>query len=256
MNLRDLLERPGLKIGTYIGEFATPGIGGILASAGCEFAFVDMEHSGFGFETASQVLRNIHGAGLGSLLRVPSDARHHIQRAADIGAQGVILPMVGSAEQARKAFTALKYPPEGERGVILGVAHDGFRSQPVAEAFAAANRKTCLVPLIETAEGVENCDAICAEPGVDAIWIGHLDLSTSLGIPGSFDNPRFTDAVAHILRAAHSNGVVVGQLVNSADDGAACYRQGSELICYSGDVWLLRQALEDGLAGIKSRLED
>ncbi|MEM9427691.1 MAG: aldolase/citrate lyase family protein [Pseudomonadota bacterium] len=254
MSLSDLLERPGLKVGTYIGEFATPGIGGILASAGCEFAFVDMEHSGFGFETAGQVLRNVQGAGLATFLRVPSDARHHVQRAADIGAEGVILPMVGSAEQARAAVAALKYPPEGERGVILGVAHDDYQPQPIAEAFAAANRKTCLVPLIETAEGVENCDAICAEPGVDAIWIGHLDLSSSLGIPGAFESSRFTEAVTQIMHSAKTHGVAVGQLVNSADDGAACYRQGSDLICYSGDVWLLRQALADGLAGIRAKL--
>lgn len=254
VSLRTLLSRPGLKLGTYIGEFATPGIGELLAATGCDFAFVDMEHSGFGFDTATQVLRNLHGAGLASLLRVPSDARHHLQRAADIGAQGVILPMVGSAAQARAAIRALKYPPDGTRGVALGIAHDDYRAAPVADALAEANREICFVALIETADGLENCEAICAEPGVDAIWIGHLDLGASLGLPGAFLDPAFTAAVDRIMAAARASGVAVGQLVDNPEAAVERHRQGSDLICYSGDIWLLRKALGEGIAQIRAEL--
>ncbi|MDW4499910.1 aldolase/citrate lyase family protein [Sulfitobacter sp. D35] len=250
--LRELLDRPGLRLGTYIGEFSSHGLGQILATAGCDFAFVDMEHSGFGFETAAGVLRGLHGAGVASLLRVPSGARHHLQRAADIGAQGVIVPMVGSIDEVRSAIAALKYPPEGQRGVALGLAHDDYGVAPIADTFAVANRRVCFVPLIETAEGLENCEAICAETGVDAIWIGHLDLTSSLGIPGAFDDPIFTEAIARIMAAAQSAGVPVGQLVMRPEDGAACHRDGSDLICYSSDIWLLRDALTRGFAEIRA----
>jgi 2-dehydro-3-deoxyglucarate aldolase/4-hydroxy-2-oxoheptanedioate aldolase len=149
----------------------------------------------------------------------------------------------------------LKYPPDGIRGVALGLAHDNYRAAPVAQALAAANRTMCFVALIETADGVENVDAICAENGVDAIWIGHLDLSTSLGVPGAFEDPVFTLAMERIMAAAKAHGVAVGQLVDSPAAAVARHGQGSDLICYSGDVWLLRNALSDGFARIRSGLD-
>ena len=253
--MRALLGTPGLKVGTYIGEFATPGIGAILATSGCDYAFVDMEHSGFGFETANQILRNLHGAGLGSLLRVPSHARHHLQRAADIGAQGIILPMVETPAQVQEAVAALKFPPEGKRGVILGVAHDDFARAPITQAFSEANQKICLVALLETAQALENCEAICAVEGLDAIWIGHLDLSSSLGIPGAFGDPKFKAAIKSAKHdAAIKAGIPVGQLVDDPAAAAECYATGSALICYSGDMWLLRKALSDGIADIRRRI--
>ncbi|MXU64332.1 HpcH/HpaI aldolase family protein [Oceanomicrobium pacificus] len=249
---RDLVAADGLKLGTYIGEFATPGIGDILAATGCEFVFVDMEHSGFTFETAAQVLRNLHGAGLATMLRVPSGSQENLQRAADIGAQGVIVPMVGSAAEAARSVAGIKYPPEGRRGVALGLAHDDYRAAPVADALAAANAKTGLVALIETAEGVAACEDIAATAGLDAIWIGHLDLSTSLGCPGAFDDPAFTGAVDRIMAAAQAAGVPVGRLVGSAEEAAAVHAQGCKLVAYLGDIWLLQKALRDGFAAIRA----
>ena len=253
-SFHSLLSQEHLPIGTYLAEFATPGIGEILGAVGCEFVFVDMEHSGFSFQTCGQVLRNLHGAGLASMLRVPSKAPHHLQRAADIGAQGVIVPMVSTAQEARDCIAALKYAPAGQRGVALGIAHDDYRKRSVRDALRDANRKTGFVALIETAEGVANCEEIVAVPGVDAIWIGHLDLSVSLGIAGEFDNPVFVDAVARIMTAAAQADVPVGRLVGSAREAAACYREGCRLICYLGDVWLLQKALGDGIAEIRSHI--
>ena len=251
---RTLITAGPVPIGTYLGEFATPGIGEILAATGCDFVFVDMEHSGFSFETSAQLLRNLHGAGLATLLRVPSKASHHLQRGADIGAQGVIAPMVNTADEARACVSALKYTPQGTRGVALGIAHDNYRKQPVADALRRANAQTGFVALIETAQGLENCEEIAAVPGVDAVWIGHLDLSASLGIPGEFENPVFTDAIARIMAAAQASGVSVGRLVASPQEAARCHREGCRMICYLGDIWLLQKALGDGIADIRSQL--
>ncbi|AEI95711.1 HpcH/HpaI aldolase family protein [Roseobacter litoralis] len=249
-----LLMQEQLPIGTYLGEFATPGIGEILAAVGCEFVFVDMEHSGFSFQTSAQILRNLHGAGLATMLRVPSKAAHHLQRAADIGAQGVIAPMVGTAQEARDCIAALKYAPDGQRGVAIGIAHDDFRKRSVPDAMRHANQKTGFVALIETAEGVTNCEEIMSLPGVDAIWIGHLDLSVSLGIPGDFNNPLFLDAVTRIMAAAADAETPVGRLVGSAEEAARCHREGCRLMCYLGDIWLLQKALGEGIATIRSQL--
>ena len=150
------------KFGHFIVEFATPGIGHILKSAGCDFVLFDLEHSGFGFETVKSAIRYFEAADLPVIVRAPSKEYHHIARAMDMGAEGLMLPMVGTAAEARHIINSMKYTPEGGRGVALQVAHDRYRPGTVKDKFAAANRRSTLFCQIETAEGVENADAIAA----------------------------------------------------------------------------------------------
>lgn len=248
---KELTTNRDLALGTYIGEFTTPGIGAILKSAGCQFAFLDMEHSGFSFETAKAVLRSLDDAGIATLLRPPSDATHHISRACDVGAQGICPPMMGTPERAQAVIDAINYPPVGTRGAAFGIAHDNYITRPVTEAIAFANAKTSFVALIETLQGVENVEAIAALPGCDCLWIGHFDLSNSLGIPGAFDDPLFTDAIARVMAAGKAHGKSIGRLVTTTQDAARCIAEGCDLICYSGDVWLYREALQNGFAAIR-----
>ncbi len=255
-SFKDLTRSRRLKLGTYVGEFATPGIGQILKTSGCEYAFVDMEHSGFSFETAKSLLRNLHDAGLATVLRPPSKAYHHLARACDVGAQGLIPPMLGTAEEANACIDAINYAPEGHRGCALAIAHDDYQPAPVLDALAEANQKTSFAALIETEEGIENCDEIAAIAGVDCLWIGHFDLSASLGIPGKFDDDRFIQAVAQVVAAGKKHNKSVGRLVGSPEEGAALFRQGFDFICYLGDVWLLQRALREGFAAIRSELGD
>lgn len=243
-----------LKVGTYIGEFATPGIGAILKSAGCEFVFLDMEHSGFSFETAKAVLRSLHDAGIATLLRPPSQENHHIARACDVGAQGICPPMMGTAAKAQACIDAINYPPLGKRGAAFAIAHDDYQPRSVIEAIAYANNKTSFIALLETVEGVENCEAIAALDGCDCLWIGHFDLSNSLGIPGEFDNPLFVDAVARIMAAGRVHGKSVGRLVGSVDEGRKLNAEGCDFICYLGDVWLFHNTLRDGLASLRDAI--
>jgi 2-keto-3-deoxy-L-rhamnonate aldolase RhmA len=184
---------------------------------------------------------------------VPSKEYHHIARAADMGAEGIMLPMVGSAEEARKILDCMKYVPEGRRGVALGVAHDRYMPGPTMPKLAAANRKTTLFAQIETRQGVDNADALAALDGVDCLWIGHFDLSCSLGIPGQFDHKDFTDAVAAVAKACKKHKKSLGRLVPTVDDAVALHRQGFDFICYSGDVWALQGAIEAGLTEIRAR---
>ncbi len=240
-----------LKLGTYIGEFSSPGLGRILKNAGCDFAFVDMEHSGFSFETVNVVLRHLHDAGVATILRPPSHAAHHISRACDMGAQGVCPPMTGTVVQARAAIDAINFPPVGIRGAAFGIAHDDYHSRSVEDAIALANAKTSFVALIETAEGIENVDEIAALEGCDCLWIGHVDLSNSLGIPGQFETKMFKEATARVMKAGRDHGKSVGRLVPNVADAHCCIAEGADLICYSGDVWLFREALSDGFAAIR-----
>lgn len=241
-----------VKLGHLVAEFATPGIGHILKSAGCDFVFFDMEHSGFGIETVKSAIRYFEAADLPAMVRVPSHDSHFIAQAMDMGVEGLIVPMVGNPGQVRKIVSAMKYHPAGGRGVALQIAHDRYRPGSVADKFSAANDRTVFIALIETAEGVENIDAIATTEGVDCLWVGHFDLSVSLGIPGEFGHPTFTAAMDKIIAAARTHGKSLGRLVPNTQQGIDFYGQGFDFICYQGDIWLLHEALADGVAKIRA----
>lgn len=252
MGLRDLMSSKELKVGNFIVEFATPGIGHILKAAGCDFAFFDMEHSGFSFETLKSAIRYFEAAGVAVIVRVPGQENDMLARACDMGAEGLIAPMISTAAQAQAMVDSVKYFPHGKRGVGLQMAHDNYRAAPVAEALANANRKTSVICLIETADGAENADAIAAIDGVDCLWVGHFDLSVSLGIPGEFSHPKFQAAMDKIIGAAKKHGKSMGRLVANTEQGIAFNKLGFDFICYSGDIWILR----DGLAAAAKTIRD
>ncbi|MEO1104522.1 MAG: aldolase/citrate lyase family protein, partial [Pseudomonadota bacterium] len=244
MSLKEQTRTKDLKVGHSVFEFVTPGIGHILKNAGCDFVFLDMEHSGFGFETLKAAVRYFEAANLPCLTRVPSQETHHIARALDMGAEAIMTPMVNDADEAQAIVNAMRYVPDGERGVALGIAHDNYRSGAVLDTLKAANERTTYVPLIETRAGVENAAQIAALDGVDCLWIGHFDLSCSLGIPGEFDHPDFVKAVKAVKAAARKHGKALGRLVSTPEHGVALYKEGFDFICYSGDVWVLGEAVK------------
>ena len=250
--LKDMARSRALKVGHFIVEFATPGIGYLLAGAGCEFVLFDTKHSGFGFETIKSALRYFEAADLPVIVRVPSKEYHHIARAADMGAEGIMLPMVNDAAEARHILNSMKYVPHGARGVALGVAHDRYSGGPVLDKLAAANLRTTFFAQIETRSGVENAEAIAALDGVDCLWVGHFDLSASLGIPGQFEHQLFKDAIAEVIRAARKHGKAAGRRVPDVQTGVDLYRQGFDFICYSGDVWAYQAAVRAGVDGIRA----
>jgi 2-dehydro-3-deoxyglucarate aldolase/4-hydroxy-2-oxoheptanedioate aldolase len=249
--LKAMTKTKDVKLGHFIVEFATPGIGHLLKAAGCDFVFFDMEHSGFSFETLKSAIRYFEAAGVAVIVRVPAQENDMLARACDMGAEGLIAPMISTVAQAQAMVDSVKYYPAGKRGVGLQMAHDNYRAAPVAEALAAANARTAIFCLIETADGAANVDAIAALEGVDGLWVGHFDLSVSLGIPGEFTHPKFTAAIDAIIAAARKHGKSLGRLVPNTEQGIAFYKQGFDFCCYSGDVWVLRDALAAAVKTIR-----
>jgi 2-dehydro-3-deoxyglucarate aldolase/4-hydroxy-2-oxoheptanedioate aldolase len=242
-----------LKLGHFVVEFATPGIGHILKNAGCDFVLLDMEHSGFAFETVKSTVRYCEAARLPAIVRVPSKAYDHLARAADVGAEAIMVPMVDTAAEARDLVSFIKYTPQGRRGMALGIAHDAYRPAGAAhDRLRESNERICLVGQIETASGLEQVDEIAAIEGVDCLWIGHNDLSASLGIPGAFGHERFLRAVDSVAAACRKHGKALGRLVPDAATGVALAAQGFDFICWSGDVWALQAAVRDGLDTIRA----
>ncbi len=254
--LKAMARTRDLKAGHFLFEFTSPGIGHILKQAGCDYAVLDTEHSGFGFETVKQVLTYLHGAGVPTVVRVPSKDYKDIARALDVGADGVMLPMVNNVAEAKSIIHSMKYVPTGGRGVIVRYALDGYATGPTMEKLAAANAHTVLFAQIETAEGVENAEAIAALEEVDCLWVGHFDLSCSLGIPGEFDHPKFAQAIEAVVAAGKATGTALGRLVPDVASGVALYKQGFDFISYSADAWVLGDALQAGLNQIRAGCQE
>ena len=252
---RSLVSQRELKLGTFLGEFATPGIGHILANAGLDFVFIDMEHSGFSYETIKQLVRNTADAGVAGLVRPPSCEYHHIARALDAGAEGLIPPMMTLA-QAREVIQHMKYPPAGGRGVAFGMNHDRYRPGGALEKIAELNDRTCFIALIETAEGLADVEEIAALDGVDGLFIGHFDLSCSLGIPGGFDQPEFVAATTRIRDAAVNAGKALGRMAMTPEEAVTFYQDGFDLQLFSGDIWMLQGAYTDAVSAVRQRLSN
>jgi 2-keto-3-deoxy-L-rhamnonate aldolase RhmA len=253
-NLRSLIGTRQPKIGTFLFEFATPGIGQILKAAGADYAVLDMEHTGFGFDTVRQVVRYCQAAELPLIVRVPSQARHHISRALDTGADGIMVPIVSSVEQAKAVLDAAKYWPDGTRGVALGLAHERFavRSDPILTRFGEQNARTCIILQVEDPRGGAAADQIAALPGVDMLWLGHNDLSVALDKPGAWNDAGFTKAEQATLDAAHKHGKSAGRLAVDARQAATFVKMGYDFVSIAGDVWLLQQAFAAGVETARS----
>ncbi len=238
---RELISNRDLKFGTFVGEFATPGIGHILGKAGLDFAFVDLEHAAFSYETLKSVVRYMSDAGVAILARPPSSQYHDVSRALDVGAEAVVPPMMTLA-QAKEVVRHIKYPPAGGRGIAFAMSHDQYTPGPAAQKIAELNKRTCFIALIETAQGVEEVAEIAALDGVDGLFIGHFDLSCSLGIPGEFEHPTFLTAIESIKAAAKTAGISLGRMAMTPEEGAQFYAEGFDMQLYSGDIWVLQTA--------------
>ncbi|MBL8675651.1 MAG: hypothetical protein JNL07_12235 [Rhodospirillales bacterium] len=242
------------KIGTFIFEFATPGVGQIVKAAGADYAVLDMEHSGFGFDTVRAAVASMRAAALPVVVRVPSQRREDISRVLDAGADGIMVPMVRSAEEARHVLDVAKYHPDGKRGVAMGFAHDRFTppSTPLPDHFAAHNARTIVMLQIENGSGAEAADAMAAMDGVDVLWVGHFDLSVSLGIPGRFEHPDFRRAVDLTLAACRRHGKSAGRLAATVEECAALHAQGFDFLSISHDVGLFQTALSRGVSDLRA----
>ena len=252
LTMRDMVAARRLKLGTFVVEFDSPGMGQILKAAGCEFAIIDMEHSGFDYDGLKRMLRYYQAAGLPTIVSTAVGDYDVIARACDMGADAIQPAKVSSAAEAREMLNHMRYPPKGHRGVALGIAHDRYRPGDTAKKLKRANRETVFFPKVETVRGIENVEAIAALDGVAGIWIGHFDLSVDMGIPAQFDHPDFAAAMTRAARACRKHDISLGRIAEAVETGVALNRMGFDFLCYSGELWLLRDGLKAGLDSLRA----
>lgn len=234
-----LLKQGKPAIGHWL-SFPSPDVAELLAGLGMDWMLIDTEHGPASYADVENVIRAIAPHGVVPMVRVGENNAALIKRALDRGAAGVLVPMVSTPEDAAAAVAACKFPPEGLRGIAgTRAARYGL---DIKSYFEGWNRDALVVLQIETREGVENVDRIAAVPGVDVLFIGPGDLSSSLGCFLEFDRPEFTSAVSRIIAAGRAHGVSIGYLTTGADAAIARIEDGVNFIGVVTDSKLLADA--------------
>ena len=245
------LAAGGAAVGVMAFDFLSPGLPQIAVNAGADFLLYDMEHTGTGFETLRVHAALCRGLPIVPLVRVPRGEYAFIARALDIGAFGVMVPMVGTADEARHVVACTRYPPTGRRGAAFGFAHDDFAGGDVGDRMRSLDARTLVIAQIETDEGLANVDAIAAVQGIDVLWIGHFDLTNFLGIPGQFAHPRFVAAIGRVVEACRRNAVAPAILVTDDASARRFGEIGFRMMAYGIDQLMLQEAMRRSITVLR-----
>jgi 2-keto-3-deoxy-L-rhamnonate aldolase RhmA len=241
--LRQRLQRGDLVVGQLLLEFFTPGIGSMLDACGLDFVIYDMEHGRCDITMLEQMIASCRGSTIIPMARVPDLNFAPLSRVLDIGARGVMVPRVETRQQTERIVRQLKYAPQGERGVALGVAHDLYRAAG-PEFFARANEDTTVIIQLESARAFENLESIVSVPGVDVAWVGHYDLTLSMGLPGQFEHPQFLQAMDNLVAACQRYGVAPGFLPPTEDAALHWISKGFRMLSLGSDIGVFLDALK------------
>ncbi|WP_256841181.1 HpcH/HpaI aldolase family protein [Ornithinimicrobium cryptoxanthini] len=242
--LRDALHRTDERAlaGIWVCS-GSPLVAEICAGAGLDWVLIDMEHSPNGLASVLAQLQAVAAYPVVPVVRVPTNDPVVIKQVLDLGAQTLLVPMVSSAEQARAAVEAMRYPPRGRRGVGSALARSARWSR-IDGYLHDADEHVSLIVQIETLTGVEAAEQIAAVDGVDGVFVGPSDLSASMGLLGQQTHPDVVAAVGRTFEAVRAAGKHVG--VNAFDPQAAqgYVEGGAGFILVGADVALLARGSE------------
>jgi 4-hydroxy-2-oxoheptanedioate aldolase len=219
----------------------------MMARQGFDALCVDLQHGTNELSDVLPMLQAISQTDTVPFVRVNWNDPAAIMRALDLGAYGIIVPLINNAEEAARAVAACRYPPVGFRssGPVRAAHYGG------ANYFNEANDEIIVMAMIETKEGIANLDAICATPGLDAVYIGPADLSFALGLPPRADNPEkiHLETCNKILAAAHKHGIKAVMHCASAEFAAGAIKRGFDMVMLTSDLASL-------IAGARAQLDE
>lgn len=250
MSLKQQLARREVTLGTWV-TLGHTSIVEILVKVGFDWLAIDMEHSAITLDKVQQLIQVAELSGVPPLVRVGSNDPILIKRCMDAGAHGVIVPMVNSRGDAERAFQAMRYPPQGYRGVGLARAQKyGFGFD---DYLHWQGRESILIVQIEHIKAVENIEKILTVEGVDGFIIGPYDLSGSLGVPGQFDHPAVREALKHVMEVSSKLNALAGFHVipPSAMEVDRKVKEGYRFIGVSLDTLYLGTKCREILAELK-----
>jgi 2-dehydro-3-deoxyglucarate aldolase/4-hydroxy-2-oxoheptanedioate aldolase len=238
-------------VGVGLTIAANPLVARVLATAGYDWLFIDIEHSMIPCDTLIAVVQMARASGLGSVVRTQDTEYHLIANVLDTGADAVMVPRVETAEQAARAVSYARFPPDGVRGcgtsAVLGYGHSDWPVQ-----IPWLNEQTMVIVQVESMRSVENLPEIIEVPGVDAVFVGRFDLSIDLGVPGDIGHPKTVEAMERITDTCVAAGKPVGTILGSPEALQPWWERGMRLLVCSADISMLLEAGTRCVRGVRA----
>lgn len=252
MELKAKLLEPNRLLSSEVCIIPSPTLAQAVASTGVDFIIIDREHAATNNETLHAMIMATQGTDCAALVRVIDHNPANVKLALDLGAEGIVFPLVRSAAEAAACVASMRYPPEGIRGWGAFVAHSRWNVAPMDYLPAFGGKTVCCL-LIETAEALDEIDAIFAVDGIDMAFVAPFDLSTSLGVSGQFDHPDFRAAVARIEAAAMAANIPLGGgPANTSAEAEALLSRGYRIIG-GFDIFQIKRAVSELVSFVKDR---
>jgi 4-hydroxy-2-oxoheptanedioate aldolase len=246
---RRVLAREWL-CGTFL-NLGSPITVELAGGVGFDWLLIDHEHGPFGEDTLVHQLQAAAATPAPAIVRIAANEPPRFKRVLDAGAYGVMVPYVNTADEARAAVSAMRYPPRGRRGVAK--AHRGTNfGTDFDEYYRHAHERLVGVMQIETPEAVEASDAIAGVDGVDVLFMGPTDLTYNMGIGDQFDHPRFLAALERVSTAARAHGKAAGILVHAPELVVRCRDLGYTFVALGSDGGSVRAGLTSILATLRA----
>lgn len=231
--IKSLLKQGKQTAGAWL-QMTSPFSAEIMARAGFDWLIVDMEHAPGDFLNLASQLQAMGEAGCVPFVRAPWNDPVAIKRILDTGVMGVLIPYVNTAEEAKNAVAACKYPPEGIRG-LAGSTRAAYFGQNSMDYLKDANDEILVIIAVETGEAIDNLDEILAVEGLDGIFIGPMDLATSMGYFGDPSHPEVQQAIATVEKKTLKAGKYLGTIGGSWEQAKEKYDRGYQFLMLMSD---------------------
>lgn len=256
--LRQALASGHRVYGICLVGFGQPGWPTLFARLGLDFVFLDNEHTPLGRETCAWAAQAYAAHGIAPLLRIPEPSPTYAAMALDLGAHGVIVPYVESADQVRRLVGAVKYRPLKGTTLHTALAEGKLPSSSTATYLQTLNEDSVLIIMIESPPGVANLADLLAIGGVDGVLVGPYDFSLSHWVPEDFDHPTFEQAVRRVIRLCREGNVGVGvhHIAGSLEREQRWIEWGCNLIVHKSDTVFIAEGICNELLMLKQSLGD
>lgn len=245
--LKHKLNSGAVTCGVWV-TLESPGVTEALVGLEVDWIVIEMEHGHLDWQHVANHVRAAAGSETAALIRIPDTQRSFVQRALDIGADGIICPMIGSQEQLETAFQYGRFPPRGvrgvggERSVKWGLEWDSYLKH--------ADEETMIIPLIETRSAVDHFDAILDVDGLETIFFGPADMSASFGFLGQWEGPGVAETILNMKARAEARGIASGVLGRDINEVKSRREQGFRMIGLGADVNLMMRSVKQTLESI------
>jgi 4-hydroxy-2-oxoheptanedioate aldolase len=242
--VREALAQKRVVIGTWV-QTPSAEVVEILGWSGWDFVILDLEHAPYGAETLPHLIRASETSGVAALVRVPLDASEQVGKALDLGAVGIVTPGVTSAEVGAERIRATRFPPHGSRSAALSTRQLRYSGRPFGDLVAPDAPMPLSVLQVEARLATSDLGSILGIEGLDVVFIGTYDLSTSLGLPGQFDHPTVRGAISEIVKRAGERGIAVGLWVPDAESAKFWIGQGARFVTVANNELMLFRAASE-----------